>query len=244
MKKTATPLRPPEELVEIGFSRSGVVMMNDAHDGQRRCIRTREVGRRILPTAHAAGARNLAMEALWDRSFVRGANETRLLPEPPEGLGYLAQPDMRSFMQDALDLGWTLIAYEADMSAVPKDELMSHETWAWRQAEQARNLAAALPDAPMLVWPGLGHLTKKSELPGPKAMAWHFQELTRIEPFSIDQTVTIQDERRGSNEWNLRFRSELEKVGGTAGFLVEEAPSGWSHRRADAYLLSLDNELV
>jgi hypothetical protein len=28
-------LRPPEDLVEIGFERSRVVMMNEAHDGLR-----------------------------------------------------------------------------------------------------------------------------------------------------------------------------------------------------------------
>jgi hypothetical protein len=56
--------RTPEELVEIGFERSRVVMMNEAHNGLERCIRTRDIGRRILPTALRLGVRHLAMEAL------------------------------------------------------------------------------------------------------------------------------------------------------------------------------------
>jgi hypothetical protein len=55
--------RSPEELVMIGFSRSRIVMMNECHDGLLRCLSTREIGRRILPTAHKAGVRYLAMEA-------------------------------------------------------------------------------------------------------------------------------------------------------------------------------------
>lgn len=61
----AHPWRSVEELVEIGFQRSRVVMMNEAHAGDLRCIRTRVIGQRILPTAYKMGARFLAMEALW-----------------------------------------------------------------------------------------------------------------------------------------------------------------------------------
>jgi hypothetical protein len=58
--------RAPEELVQIGFSRSRVVMMNEAHNGWLRCVRTRTLGTRALPVPHAAGVRHLAMEALFD----------------------------------------------------------------------------------------------------------------------------------------------------------------------------------
>ncbi len=39
----ARPWRTPEELVEIGFSRASVVMVNEAHSGDERCVRTREI---------------------------------------------------------------------------------------------------------------------------------------------------------------------------------------------------------
>ena len=44
--------------------------------------------------------------------------------------------------------------------------------------------------------------------------------------------------------WIDEFRGELEAIGGTGGFLLEDAPNGWHQAWADAFLLSLDNELV
>jgi hypothetical protein len=110
-------LRLPEVLA-IGFSRSRVVMMNEAHSGMQRCVRTREIGARLLPEAHAAGVRHLAMEALYGP--------------------YLAQPDMRRFIDAAEQLGWRLIPYEVNA-------LMSTNE---REEGQARNLADAMAQLP------------------------------------------------------------------------------------------------
>ncbi|NEQ24466.1 MAG: hypothetical protein F6K28_36235, partial [Microcoleus sp. SIO2G3] len=118
--------RTPEELLEIGLRRSRVVMINEAHDGLKRCIRTRQIGQRILPTAHKAGVRHLAMEAL-SPFFVDEANRTRQLPEVKIGMGYLHQPDMRAFMQAALDLGWALIPYEINFQEYPLNYPLSME---------------------------------------------------------------------------------------------------------------------
>ena len=54
----------PADIIREAFRRSRVVMMNEAHNGWRRCIRTRLVGRQVLPAAWESGARFLAMEAL------------------------------------------------------------------------------------------------------------------------------------------------------------------------------------
>jgi hypothetical protein len=45
----------------LGHSR--LVLMNEAHSGFARCVRTRELGRELLPVAHAGGVRHLVMEA-------------------------------------------------------------------------------------------------------------------------------------------------------------------------------------
>lgn len=232
-------LRTPEELLEIGFARSRVAMVNEAHDGLRRCVRTRVVGRRLLPVAHALGVRHLAMEALWDRGLAEQANADRRLPVAS---GYLAQPDLRALVQDALDLGWTLLAYEADMSAAPSSDLMSAAAASWRELEQARNLAAVLPDGPLLVWCGNGHLSKVSRVDW-QPMACRFGELTGIEPFALDQTVSVLPPGH-VQPWVDRLRGELETLGGTAGFLSDHPPAGWCRCWADAFLLSLENELA
>lgn len=156
--------------------RSRVVMVNEAHNGALRCVRTREVGRRLLPVAHRLGARYLAMEALPNtgqlREWTDQANHTRTVPLPFGKTSYLAQPDMRTMIQAALDLGWTLLAYEAEFDKAPAEtdarieEERKQVDWrmgiAWREQEEAQNLAAhvaVLPsDARLLVWCGWAHL--------------------------------------------------------------------------------------
>lgn len=85
--------------------------MNEAHSGLQRCVRTRQIGRRILPVAHQAGVGHLAMEAL-NPAFAEQGNQSRVVSDDEKG--YLSQPEMRSFIQAALDLGWTLIPYKAN----------------------------------------------------------------------------------------------------------------------------------
>ena len=65
--------RPVEDLVRWGFGHAPVVMANEAHNGLARCVRTREVGVRMIQAAHEAGVRRLAMEALhWPARDVPG----------------------------------------------------------------------------------------------------------------------------------------------------------------------------
>ena len=242
--------RSPEELVAIGFERSTVVMMNEAHSGLQRCIRTREIGRRILPAAHEAGVRHLAMEALWPYEFAEESNRTRTLPAGPTE-GYLGQPEMRLFIQAALDLGWRLIPYEADIMALPADP-MEMESVNWREEQQARNILKALealpPGTKLLVWCGNSHHSRHvSEwLP----MGHWFRHLSGIDHFGIDQCVTADfSSSRGTQSspgLAERFASELAALGGTAGFLTEEAPVSFLRDREDqdAFILSTQNELV
>ena len=96
---------PVEDLVRWGFAHAPVVMANEAHNGLARCIRTREVGVRIIRAAHEAGVRRLAVEALPHR---RGEPQGPILAVSPDSGGYLAQPEMRRLTGTALDLGWTL----------------------------------------------------------------------------------------------------------------------------------------
>lgn len=261
--------RSPEEIVEIAFQRASVVMMNEAHSDWKRCIRTREIGKRILPVAHQAGARHLAMEALFSQ-FAEECNKTRRLMSGD--WGYLSQPEMKDFIQTALDLGWTLIPYEADgikwlldrhgidlynelnpekhrrVRQQFESEFMSLEHTNWREEQQALNILTAVralpPDAPLLVWCGNSHHSKKGWREW-VSMGIQFQEHSGINPFVIDQTRTVQfsdDQYRA--RLVQKYADELAKHDGTAGFLREEAP--WSSRQntdADAFVFSMQNEL-
>jgi hypothetical protein len=118
-----------------------------------------------------------------------------------------------------------------------------------REEQQARNLLeafAALPPAsPLFVWCGWGHLYKRrlfeSEF---RPMAHQFWEISGVEPFSIDQTVTVETPRHPPGPWHQlaeRERRRLDALGGTAGLLTEDAPIAWPF--VDAVLLSTQNAL-
>lgn len=266
--------RSPEELVALGFARAPVVLMNEAHSGLARCVRTREVGRRILPAAHAAGVRHLAMETLHP-SFTASANRERSVP-PAERESYLGQPEMRELVQAALDLGWTLHCYEADLGRWLEErhgytvqrgpegdlilevewlerhgaELMSDAYTNWREEQQALSLLTVRtrigPEAKLLVWCGNGHLLCAER-------DWWVpmgaQLMRRGCPlFAIDQTVTVAFEGLGS-AWRAemveRYAADLAAHGGTAGLVLAELPPDVELTRdVDAVILSVDNALV
>lgn len=248
-------LRTPEELVEIGFSRSRVVMMNEAHNGDTRCIRTRLIGQHLLPTLHRLGVRHMAMEALQART-IEEVNSTRQIAGDQAGY-YFFQPDMRDFAQAALDLGWTLIAYEADFSQEPAN-LSERGRNNWREEMQARNILAALntlpPDARLFVWCGNSHHARAIvpvDTGEPDEfwalMGYHFQQLSGIKHFVIDQTRTVRflpRPRPQLDQWLNEHSAELTAMGGNAGFLNEEAPSCFRISDGeDALLVSLYNEM-
>lgn len=267
--------RSPEEIVEIAFQRSSVVMMNEAHSGMKRCIRTREIGQRILPVAHQAGVRHLAMEALNAR-FAEQSNHSRIVPDYKAG--YLSQPEMRSFMEIALELGWTLVPYEAKsllwlaakygfLVSDPDDpqeianhvpfhqaDLLSLEFTNWREEQQALNIIkalAALPaNTPFLVWSGNNHHAKEGG-DGWLPMGYQFRQHSGIDPFVIDQGITVKfnpSDNFFETELIEPFAEELAKFSGTAGLLMEDIPSAFDRfalrtRSEDALLISIQNEL-
>ena len=242
--------RPVEDLVRWGFGHAPVVMANEAHNGLARCVRTREVGARMIRAAHEAGVRRLAMEALPHRP---GDTQGPILAVPPDTEGYLAQPEMRRLIGTALDLGWTLWAYEAAIEITPDtdwDHLRSTEFTNWREREQAANLGRLLaggPGEPLLVWCGNGHATKeKCEDWIP--MGWHFRAMSGIDPFVIDQTVTVDFSSR-PRPWVRELLAPLSETlaahGGTAGILRDQAPPPLDGSGgADAVVVSVDNELT
>lgn len=230
----------PSEIVVHGFATSPVVMMNEAHSGMSRCVRTRRIGREILPAAHDAGCRHLAMEAL--PNLAGGAN---VLTLPLFEVGYLAQPEMREFVEAAVRLGWSFVAYEINY----QDDGISMDATNRRELVQAENLVAAwqqIRPAPMMVWCGNAHHAK---LPAQEwtPMGVHFKNLAGFEPFSIDQTATIAfaPGHKANIELTDDLRAAVEARGGTAGFIAGDPPPGLEvPHYFDALILSTDNVMV
>jgi hypothetical protein len=228
--------------------------MNEAHNGLARCIRTRQLGRELLPVAHRLGVRHLAMEALWDREVAARANASRALEEGLDG--YLGQPEMCAFVDAALALGWTLHGYEADVEILrapgPEEDAAVNR----REEAQARNLGALVAELPasakVLGWCGNGHLTREpmtasiaGEMVTWTPMGSLVSGFCGIEPFSIDQTVTVDFGWR-ELEWLLAYEDVLRSLGGHAGCLAADRPEelAWLGGAADAYILSLENAMI
>lgn len=239
-----------EELVRWGFAHARVVMANEAHSGLERCIRTREVGIRMIRAAHEAGVRQLAMEALpWPSDDIPGP----IRDIPPAGGGYLTQPDMQRLIASALELGWDLWAYEAVFKMTSDTDPAKFRTMEftnWRDREQAANLCrltAAAPAEPLLVWCGNGHASK-IKIGEWTPMGWRFRAMSGTDPFVIDQTVTVSFKGR-PQPWVQTLLDELGETlaahGGTAGILRDQAPApldGYDH--VDAVVVSTENILT
>jgi hypothetical protein len=238
-----------EELTQFGFARSAVVMANEAHSGLTRCVRTRDVGVRIIQAAHEAGVRRLAMEAL-----PRSANDAPgpIREIPSRDGGYLAQPDMRRLITTALERGWSLWAYEASIDFRKSEaDLLSLKVTNWREREQAKNLCqvvAAAPGDPLLVWCGNGHASREGGN-GWIPMGRHFAAASGVQQFVIDQAVTVDFTGQGPDPWVRDLLAELGGTlaahGGCAGILREQAPpplDGWIG--VDAMVVSTENELT
>jgi len=160
---------------------------------------------------------------------------------------------MRAMIGTALDLGWTLWAYEAQFEVTPetdRDWLRSMEFTNWREREQAANLCKLLeaaPGEPMLVWCGNSHASKHT---GSEwvPMGWHFREMSSIDPFVIDQTVTVAwdgEPRPWARDLLGSLAGVLAAHGGTAAILREQAPPPLDQRdNVDALVVSTDNALT
>ena len=78
-------------------------------------------------------------------------------------------------------------------------------------------------------------------------MGAQFWKVSGIEPFSIDQTLTVSAKERGlSRGLQLldRFQKHLKATPGeTMGFLREDWPEGRYRQGVDAFIISLHNRL-
>jgi hypothetical protein len=236
-----------EELADVAFGSAPVVMANEAHDGMRRCVRTRRVGVRLVRAAHALGVRDLAMEAL---PAPRPREPVAWTEQPPVEGGYLAQPDMRELTGTALGLGWRLWSYEAWTDPVllaAPEQLLTQEHTNWREREQALNLAELAARTPrLLVWCGNGHATRET-LGDWVPMGYHYVRAADRPPYVIDQTGTVNwhDEEQYLPDGALEaLERELVTFGGTAAVLHHDAPEPLRRLDADAFVLSVDNAMT
>ena len=168
------PADAAEVITQLAADRR-IVLINEAHHDAH----TRQLTLALLPRLRALGFNYFAVEALSDKDdqlMQRG------YPVKESGTEYLHEPAYGDILRSAIKLGFTLVPYDADTGTMQD-----------REAGQANNLYREVfardPHARLFVHAGYAHIDKaKGRLGNTAPMAMHLQQLTGIEPLSIDQT--------------------------------------------------------
>ena len=160
-----------------------VIMINEEHDTPMH----RAFTARLLPVLYKKGFRYLAAETLSDIDTELNA---RGYPVQKTGF-YSRDPVFGDMLRTALKLGFKLVPYEhrpkeGCASPADKPNFCQNE----RERGQAQNLYDNIfktdPQAKVLVHVGRGH-NQKLKSDDWAQMGWHFREISRIEPFSVNQ---------------------------------------------------------
>ncbi|UQD56926.1 hypothetical protein [Flavobacterium sp. K5-23] len=162
-----------------------VIIINEAHNNSRHRVFTTS----LLKGLYKNGCRYFGIEALYD-SLVN----TRKFATLESGSMYLHESQYSNLIKEALDIGFVLFEYEYKVGKTGKE----------REIEQAENIAKMMakhPNDKFLIHCGYDHLNEG--IPGisswEKAMAARLNDMTGVNPFTIDQVPSSES---GSPEFN------------------------------------------
>lgn len=165
-----------------------IIIINEAHNNSRHRVFTTS----LLKGLYKNGYRFLGIEALSDTLI-----NQRKFPVLESGSMYIHESQYSNLIKEALDIGFTLFNYEY--------KYVKGKTGKDREKEQAENIARVMaqnPNSKFLIHCGYDHLNEG--IPGikewEKAMAGRVNDLTGINPFTIDQIP-------GSEKGDLKFNS-------------------------------------
>ncbi|MCB1023956.1 MAG: hypothetical protein KDB79_06195 [Acidobacteria bacterium] len=182
-----SPLKDHKEIdavkaIEKVAETEQVIMINEEH----RTPHHRAFTTQLLQGLYNKGFRYLAIEALY--STDNELNKRRY-PIQKTGSIYISDPVFGDMIRTALQIGYKLVPYEFEGKCIPKPP-NPFECNQKREKEQAQNIYDRIlkndPKAKILVHAGRDHIAKVAT-PELTMMAKHFEEITKITPFSIDQ---------------------------------------------------------
>ena len=159
-----------------------VVFLNEAHN----VALTRTLTVRLLKPLREEGFNVFAVETLYPSDIA--ALNRRGYPTAASGF-YTREPIYAEMVRTALQLGYKVVAYEADQ----------YHTGDAREAQQAENLWKILKDDPkakIVVNAGYAHIQKTGQFLGAQSMAEHFIKDSGIDPLSVEQTIMIPHQDR------------------------------------------------
>lgn len=198
----SSPLDDKEPREAIGAIASAaekqqVVMINEEHDTpMHRAFTTR-----LLPILYARGFRYLAAETVGENG-----DELARRGYPTQKSGfYTADPVYADMIRTGLRLGFKIVPYEHIPTGCkdPADnpDFCQNE----RERGQAQNLYDRIlkndPAAKILVHVGRGH-NQEANFQTWAMMAWHFREISKIDPYTIGQ-MHLSERSRPESEFPL-----------------------------------------
>ena len=141
---------------------------------------TRTLTVQLLAKLRAEGFNTFAAETLYHSD---SANlQKRGYPTPASGF-YTEEPIYAEMVRSALELGYRVVAYEAESDAIGDA----------REHEQAQNLydraIKGHPGARLVVNAGYAHVQKQGVYLGGRSMAEHFMQISGIDPLVVEQTM-------------------------------------------------------
>ena len=195
-----------------------VVMVNEEH----RTPLHRAFTLRLLPLLYAKGFRYLALETV---NTTDAELNRRGYPTQATGT-YSSDPVYGDMIRRALKLGFKVVPYDVDsLNCTPRpDNPMSCEDE--RERGQAQNIVDRVlknePGAKILVHAGRDHVAETKE-EGVAMMAWHFRDISHIDPLTVDQ-MHMSERRNPADEeplyryatrrWRLTEPSVFQSAGG------------------------------
>jgi hypothetical protein len=195
-----------------------VLMINEEH----RTPLHRAFTLRLLPILYAKGFRYLALETV-------NTTDTELNRRgyPTQATGtYASDPVYGDMIRRALKLGFKVVPYDVDNlnCTPPPDNPVACDDE--RERGQARNIVDRIlkndPGAKVLVHAGRDHISETKE-EGFAMMAWHFRDISHIDPLTIDQMHMSErrnpaDEeplyRYATRKWQLTEPTVFQSAGG------------------------------
>jgi hypothetical protein len=183
--KTLNPL----DAIENAAVNRQVIMINEEHHTPFH----RAVTLQLLKRLYDKGFRYFALEALYIDDSRIGTKEDAELNNrgfPTHKTGYYTDdPVFADAIRTALKLGYKVVPYEAP--AICEQGVDRNTCSERRERGQAQNIYDRIlkddPQAKILVHVGRSHNSKFVSNDNSKFMASYFREITKIEPFTIDQ---------------------------------------------------------
>jgi hypothetical protein len=219
-------------ILELADKRQ-VIMINEAHHVPMHRAFTLQ----LLEGLYRKGFRYFAAETL-----VAGDTtlETRGYPILRY---YLAEPIYADLVRTALNLGFKIVPYEFTGTPGVFEVADPIPGMNAREQGQARNLKERIldkdPTAKIIVHAGYSHICKSPDNRGKGEVRWMalaFQELTGIEPFSIDQTQMSESNKRENENRDYRFAVE--------NGLVKDGPVVLRDKQGGGFFVCTSNGLT